>query len=61
MTKQEFQEMVKIPKKEYDELKLKKDLFDLTQLKGSVKREITEEEYERNREEAAQEICKKFK
>ena len=52
---------ITISKEEYEDLKLKADLYKLSQFLGSSKRKTTEEEYERVREEVAQEICKKFK
>jgi hypothetical protein len=55
------QQSVTISEEEYKKLKLNESLLALYKLKGSSKRKITEEEYERAREEAAQEICKKFK
>ncbi|MBI2672184.1 ribbon-helix-helix protein, CopG family [Candidatus Woesearchaeota archaeon] len=44
-----------------DEIKLKKAMREIAHLKGASKRKTTEEEYERVREEVAQEICRKFK
>ena len=44
-----------------DETKLKQAMLEISHLKGASKKKTTEEEYERVREEVAQEICKKFK
>ena len=56
-----MQETVTISKEEYEKLKLEADLYKLSTFLGSSKRKTTEEEYEKVREEVAQEIVKKFK
>ena len=55
------QQTVTISEEEYEKLKLESDLYKISTFLGSSKRKTTEEEYERVREEVAQEICKKFK
>ena len=54
-------ETITISKEEYEKLKLEADLYAISKLKGASKKKITEEEYERAREMAAQEVVQKFK
>ena len=53
-------ETITISKKEYEDLKLKADLYKISTFLGSSKRKTTEEEYERVRQEVFEEISKEL-
>lgn len=44
-----------------DEVKMKEAMKSIAHLKGSIKKKITDEEFEKAREKAFEEISKKFK
>ena len=44
-----------------DDVKLKKAMIELSKLKGISRKKTSDEEYERNREKAFEEIAKKLK
>jgi len=52
---------ITISKEEYENLKLKADLYKLSTFLGSSKKKTTEQEYEKIRQEVFDEISEKFK
>jgi len=54
------QQSVTISKEEYEKLKLNENLLALYKLKGSSKKKITEEEYEKARQQAFDEISREL-